>query len=131
MKVINTFNYEPLNSVQSKYFFGYTGGENPKMIATSKQLWKMQDLSNKIYHYYFCIETFGEKINHKNNLSVFSKLQNQMSDTKKVIDEMTEVSLPISLENMNTKIKLLTELLESALPKLQKCVEEALEEQSA
>ena len=124
MKVINTFNYEPLNSVQSKYFFGYTGGENPKMIATSKQLWKMQDLSNKIYHYYFCIETFGEKINHK-------QLQNQMDDTKRVIDEMTEVSLPISLENMNTKIKLLTELLESALPKLQKCVEEALEEQSA
>ena len=124
MKVINTFNYEPLNSVQSKYFFGYTGGDNPKMIATSKQLWKMQDLSNRLYHYYFCIETFGEKINHK-------QLQNQMDDTKRVIDEMTEVSLPISLENMNTKIKLLTELLESALPKLQKCVEEALEEQSA
>ena len=99
MKVIHTFNYEPLNTVQSKYFFGYTGGENPKRIATSKQLWKM--------------------------------LKIQMDDTKRVIDEMTNVSLPMSLDNMATKIKLLTELLESALPKLQNAVEVALEIKSA
>ena len=124
MKVIHTFNYEPLNTVQSKYFFGYTGGDNPKRIATSKQLWKIQDLSNKIYHYYFCIETAGEN-------AVDKQLKLQMADTKRVIDEMTNVSLPMSLDNMAAKIKLLTELLESALPKLQNAVEVALEIKSA
>ena len=124
MKVIHTFNYEPLNTVQSKSFFGYTGGENPKRIATSKQLWKIQDLANKIYHYYLCIETAGENADDK-------QLKLQMADTKRVIDEMTNVSLPMSLDNMATKIKLLTELLEAALPKLQHAVEVALEIKSA
>ena len=54
-----------------------------------------------------------------------------MNDTKRVIDEVTNVSLPMSLDNMATKIKLLTELLESALPKLQNAVEVALEIKSA
>ena len=124
MKIVNTFNYEPLNTVQSKYFFGYTGGDNPKRIATSKQLWKIQDLANKISHYYLCIETAGEKADDE-------QLKLQMADTKRVIDEMTTVSLPMSLDNMATKIKLLTELLESALPKLQHAVEVALEIKSA
>ena len=62
MKVIHTFNYEPLNTVQSKYFFGYTGGDNPKRIATSKQLWKIQDLANKIYHYYFVLKLLEKKL---------------------------------------------------------------------
>ena len=124
MKVIHTFNYEPLNTVQSKYFFGYTGGDNPKRSATSKQLWKIQDLANKIYHYYLCIETAGEKANDE-------QLKLQIADTKRVIDEMTNVSLPMSLDNMAAKIKLLTELLESALPKLQNAGEVALEIKSA
>lgn len=124
MKIVNTLNYEPLNTVQSKYFFGYTGGDNPKRIATSKQLWKFQDLANKIYHYYLCIENAGEKTDDK-------QIKLQMADTKRVIDEITELSLPMSLDNMAAKIKLLTDLLESALPKLQETIEFELKSKSA
>jgi len=124
MKVIKTFNYEPLNTVESKYFFGYTGGDKPKQIATSKQLWLLQDIANKLYHYYFCIETASEYVKQK-------ELKTQIEETKRAIDEMTDVCLPISKENMDRKIKLLKQLLESTLPKLANIVEEALHIKSA
>ena len=124
MKVIETFKYEPLNTVQSKYLFGYTGGDNPKEIATSKQLWLLQDISNKLYNYYYCIETASKYIK-------IYKLNNQMEDTKRAIDELTNLSLPMSKDNMNKKIKLVKQLLESTLPKLATLVEEALQDKSA
>ena len=125
MKVINTLqNYATLDSVQSKYFFGYTGGDKPTEIATSKQLWKIQDISNKLYHYYLTIETVADGIKSQ-------ELQNQLVETKKAIDEMTAVSLPMSKENMNKKIKLLQQLLDSTLPKLSNLVQQTINEQTA
>ena len=123
MTVINIL-YKPLDTVQSKYFFGYTGGDNPKQLATSKQLWKIQDLVNKLYHYYYCIQTVGEKIKNK-------QIKNQIEETKATLDEMSCISLPISKENMDRKIKLLTQLLESTLPKLHNLVEESIQINSA
>ena len=49
MKILNTLEtYTTLNSVQSKYFFGVTSGDNPREIATAKQLWKLQDFKQII-----------------------------------------------------------------------------------
>ena len=123
MKVINIL-YKPLDTVQSKYFFGYTGGENPKQIATSKQLWKVQDLVNKLYHHYYCIQTVGEQIKNK-------QIKKQIKDTKRTLDEISTISLPFSKENMDKKIKLLTQLLESTLPQLHNIVEESIQINSA
>jgi hypothetical protein len=52
-------------------------------------------------------------------------------ETKKAIDEMTAVSLPMSKENMNKKIKLLQQLLDSTLPKLSNLVQQTINEQTA
>jgi hypothetical protein len=124
MTVINIL-YKPLDTVQSRYFFGYTGGESPKQVATSKQLWKIQDLSNRLYHYYLCIEAVAEdKVNNK-------QIIKQMKETKQAIDDVSSVSLPCSKENMDKKIKLLTQLLESTLPKLHNIVEESIQINSA
>lgn len=124
MTVINIL-YKPLDTVQSKYFFGYTGGENPKQLATSKQLWKVQDVVNKLYHYYLCIEAVAEdKVNNK-------QIRKQMEETKQTLDELSCISLPMSKENMDKKIKLLTQLLESTLPKLHNLVEESIQINSA
>ena len=120
MKVINALaNYTALDSVQAKYFFGYTGGENPKEVATGKQLWKAQDLANRIYHLYLTIETVSDPIDNDN-------LQSHMKETKQAIDECTQISLPLSKENMGRKIELLTQLLDSTLPKLSGIVQKAI-----
>ena len=124
MTVINIL-YKPLDTVQSKYFFGYTGGDNPKQLATSKQLWKVQDLVNRLYHYYLCIESVAEdKVKNK-------QITKQMEETKQTLDEMSCISLPMSKENMDKKIKLFTQLLESTLPKLHNLVEESIQINSA
>ena len=118
MKVLNTLEtYTTLNSVQSKYFYGVTSGDNPREIATAKQLWKLQDLSNKLYHFYYAIESVLDVCENK-------EIMNTLHDTKEMIDEMSEVSLPISKSNTDKKIKLLIDALESTLPKFSKLVQD-------
>ena len=118
MKVLNTLEtYTTLNSVQSKYFFGVTTGEPVVEIATAKQLWKLQDLSNKLYHFYFAIETVLDVCENK-------EIMNTLYDTKRMIDELSEISLPMSKSNTDKKIKLLIDALESTLPKFSKVVQD-------
>jgi len=118
MKVLNTLEtYTTLNSVQSKYFYGVTSGDNPREIATAKQLWKLQDLSNKLYHFYYAIESVLDVCENR-------ELMDTLYDTKRMIDEMSEVSLPISKSNTDKKIKLLIDALESTLPKFSKLVQD-------
>ena len=118
MKVLNTLEtYTTLNSVQSKYFFGVTSGDNPREIATAKQLWKLQDLSNKLYHFYYAIESVLDVCENK-------QLMATLADTKEAIDELTVLDLPMSKTNTDKKIKLLIEMLESTLPKFSKLVQD-------
>ena len=118
MKVLNTLEtYTTLNSVQSKYFYGVTSGDNPREIATAKQLWKLQDLSNKLYHFYYAIESVLDVCENR-------ELMDTLYDTKRMIDEMSEVSLPMSKSNTDKKIKLLIDALESTLPKFSKLVQD-------
>ena len=118
MKILNTLNtYKTLNSVQSKYFYGVTSGDNPKEIATAKQLWKLQDLSNKLYHYYYAIESVLDCDEN-------AEIMNALDDTKRMIDELSELSLPMSKPNPDKKIKLLIDMLESTLPKFSKLVQD-------
>jgi len=118
MKILNTLNtYKTLNSVQSKYFYGVTSGDNPKEIATAKQLWKLQDLSNKLYHYYYAIESVLDCDEN-------AEIMNALDDTKRMIDELSELSLPMSKTNTDKKIKLLIDMLESTLPKFSKLVQD-------
>ena len=118
MKILNTLNtYKTLNSVQSKYFYGVTSGDNPKEIATAKQLWKLQDLSNKLYHYYYAIESVLDCDEN-------AEIMNALDDTKRMIDELSELSLPMSKTNTDKKIKLLIDALESTLPKFSKLVQD-------
>ena len=118
MKVLNTLEtYTTLNSVQSKYFFGVTTGEPVIEIATAKQLWKLQDLSNKLYHFYYAIETVLDVCENK-------EIMNTLYDTKRMIDELSEISLPMSKSNTDKKIKLLIDALESTLPKFSKLVQD-------
>ena len=118
MKVINTLEtYTTLNSVQSKYFYGVTSGDNPREIATAKQLWKLQDLSNKLYHFYYAIESVLDVCENK-------QLMATLADTKEAIDELTVLDLPMSKTNTDKKIKLLIEMLESTLPKFSKLVQD-------
>ena len=49
---------------------------------------------------------------------------NTLYDTKRMIDEMSEVSLPISKINTDKIIKLLIDMLESTLPKFSKLVQD-------
>ena len=80
MKVINHLeNYKTLNSVQSKYFYGVTSGDSPREIATAKQLWKLQDLSNKLYHYYYAIESALDA-------DESNAIMNHLDETKQAID---------------------------------------------
>ena len=118
MKILNTLNtYKTLNSVQSKYFYGVTSGDNPREIATAKQLWKLQDLSNKLYHYYYAIESVLD-------CDESAEIMNALDDTKRMIDELSELSLPMSKTNTDKKIKLLIDMLESTLPKFSKLVQD-------
>lgn len=118
MKVLNTLKtYTTLNSVQSKYFFGVTTGEPVIEIATAKQLWKLQDLSNKLYHFYFAIETVLDVCENR-------EIMDTLYDTKRMIDELSEISLPMSKSNTDKKIKLLIDALESTLPKFSKLVQD-------
>tara|TARA_Y100001935_G_C17308072_1_gene513761 strand:+ start:3003 stop:3380 length:378 start_codon:yes stop_codon:yes gene_type:complete len=118
MKILNTLNtYKTLNSVQSKYFYGVTSGDNPREIATAKQLWKLQDLSNKLYHYYYAIESVLDCDEN-------AEIMNALDDTKRMIDELSELSLPMSKTNTDKKIKLLIDMLESTLPKFSKLVQD-------
>tara|TARA_R110002012_G_C11369292_1_gene581807 strand:+ start:276 stop:653 length:378 start_codon:yes stop_codon:yes gene_type:complete len=118
MKVINHLeNYKTLNSVQSKYFYGVTSGDNPREIATAKQLWKLQDLSNKLYHFYYAIESALD-------VDESNQIMNTLEDTKQAIDELSEISLPMSKSNTDKKIKLLIDMLESTLPKFSSLVQE-------
>ena len=118
MKVINHLkNYKTLNSVQSKYFYGVTSGDNPREIATAKQLWKLQDLSNKLYHFYYAIESALD-------VDESNQIMNNLEDTKQAIDELSEISLPMSKSNTDKKIKLLIDMLESTLPKFSELVQE-------
>ena len=118
MKILNTLNtYKTLNSVQSKYFYGVTSGDNPREIATAKQLWKLQDLSNKLYHYYYAIESVLDCDEN-------AEIMNALDDTKRMIDELSELSLPMSKTNTDKKIKLLIDALESTLPKFSKLVQD-------
>ena len=118
MKILNTLNtYKTLNSVQSKYFYGVTSGDNPREIATDKQLWKLQDLSNKLYHYYYAIESVLDCDEN-------AEIMNALDDTKRMIDELSELSLPMSKTNTDKKIKLLIDMLESTLPKFSKLVQD-------
>ncbi len=118
MKILNTLNtYKTLNSVQSKYFYGVTSGDNPREIATAKQLWKLQDLSNKLYHYYYAIESVLDCDEN-------AEIMNSLDDTKRMIDELSEMSLPMSKSNTDKKIKLLIDMLESTLPKFSKLVQD-------
>ena len=118
MKVLNTLNtYTTLNSVQSKYFYGVTSGDNPREIATAKQLWKLQDLSNKLYHFYYAIESVLDVCENE-------QLMATLTDTKEAIDELTVLDLPMSKTNTDKKIKLLIEMLESTLPKFSKLVQD-------
>ena len=118
MEILNTLkNYTTLNNVQSKYFYGVTSGDNPKEIATAKQLWKLQDLSNKLYHYYYAIESVLDCDEN-------AEIMNSLDDTKRMIDELSEMSLPMSKSNTDKKIKLLIDMLESTLPKFSKLVQD-------
>ena len=118
MKILNTLNtYKTLNSVQSKYFYGVTSGDEPREIATAKQLWKLQDLSNKLYHYYYAIESVLDCDEN-------AEIMNALDDTKRMIDELSELSLPMSKTNTDKKIKLLIDMLESTLPKFSKLVQD-------
>ena len=111
MKVLNTLEtYTTLNSVQSKYFYGVTSGDNPREIATAKQLWKLQDLSNKLYHYFYAIESVLDCDEN-------AEIMNTLDETKQMIDELSKISLPMSKSNTDKKIKLLIDMLESTLPK--------------
>ena len=103
--------------MQSKYFFGVTTGEPVIEIATAKQLWKLQDLSNKLYHFYYAIETVLDVCENK-------EIMNTLYDTKRMIDELSEISLPMSKSNTDKKIKLLIDALESTLPKFSKLVQD-------
>ena len=118
MKVLNTLEtYTTLNSVQSKYFYGVTSGDNPREIATAKQLWKLQDLSNKLYHFYYAIESVLDVCENK-------EIMNTLYDTKQAIDELTVLDLPMSKTNTDKKIKLLIDMLESTLPKFSNIVQQ-------
>lgn len=118
MKILNTLNtYKTLNSVQSKYFYGVTSGDNPREIATAKQLWKLQDLSNKLYHFYYAIESVLDCDEN-------AEIMNSLDDTKRMIDELSEMSLPMSKSTTDKKIKLLIDMLESTLPKFSKLVQD-------
>ena len=59
------------------------------------------------------------------------ELEKQIKDTKRTLDEISTISLPFSKENMDKKIKLLTQLLESTLPQLHNIVEESIQINSA
>ena len=118
MKILNTLEtYTTLNSVQSKYFYGVTSGDNPREIATAKQLWKLQDLSNKLYHFYYAIESVLDVCENK-------ELMATLEDTKQAIDELTVLDLPMSKTNTDKKIKLLIDMLESTLPKFSNIVQQ-------
>ena len=118
MKILNTLkSYTTLNSVQSKYFYGVTSGDNPREIATAKQLWKLQDLSNKLYHYFYAIESVLDCDEN-------AEIMNTLADTKQMIDELSEISLPMSKSNTDKKIKLLIDMLESTLPKFSNLVQD-------
>ncbi len=118
MKILNTLNtYKTLNSVQSKYFYGVTSGDNPREIATAKQLWKLQDLSNKLYHFYYAIESVLDCDEN-------AEIMNSLDDTKRMIDELSEMSIPMSKSTTDKKIKLLIDMLESTLPKFSKLVQD-------
>ena len=118
MKILNTLEtYTTLNSVQSKYFFGVTSGDNPREIATAKQLWKLQDLSNKLYHYFYAIESVLDCDEN-------AEIMNTLDETKQMIDELSKISLPMSKSNTDKKIKLLIDMLESTLPKFSNLVQD-------
>ena len=118
MKILNTLkSYTTLNSVQSKYFYGVTSGDNPREIATAKQLWKLQDLSNKLYHFYFAIESVLDCDEN-------AEIMNTLDENNQMIDELSKISLPMSKSNTDKKIKLLIDMLESTLPKFSKLVQD-------
>ena len=118
MKILNTLkSYTTLNSVQSKYFYGVTSGDEPREIATAKQLWKLQDLSNKLYHYFYAIESVLDCDEN-------AEIMNTLDETKQMIDELSKISLPMSKSNTDKKIKLLIDMLESTLPKFSKLVQD-------
>ena len=118
MKVLNTLEtYTTLNSVQSKYFYGVTSGDEPREIATAKQLWKLQDLSNKLYHYFYAIESVLDCDEN-------AEIMNTLDETKQMIDELSKISLPMSKSNTDKKIKLLIDMLESTLPKFSNLVQD-------
>ena len=118
MKILNTLkSYTTLNSVQSKYFYGVTSGDNPREIATAKQLWKLQDLSNKLYHYFYAIESVLDCDEN-------AEIMNTLDETKQMIDELSKISLPMSKSNTDKKIKLLIDMLESTLPKFSNLVQD-------
>ncbi len=118
MKILNTLkSYTTLNSVQSKYFYGVTSGDEPREIATAKQLWKLQDLSNKLYHYFYAIESVLDCDEN-------AEIMNALDETKQMIDEISKISLPMSKSNTDKKIKLLIDMLESTLPKFSNLVQD-------
>ncbi len=118
MKILNTLkSYTTLNSVQSKYFYGVTSGDEPREIATAKQLWKLQDLSNKLYHYFYAIESVLDCDEN-------AEIMNTLDETKQMIDELSKISLPMSKSNTDKKIKLLIDMLESTLPKFSNLVQD-------
>jgi len=118
MKILNTLkSYTTLNSVQSKYFYGVTSGDEPREIATAKQLWKLQDLSNKLYHYFYAIESVLDCDEN-------AEIMNALDETKQMIDEISKISLPMSKTNTDKKIKLLIDMLESTLPKFSNLVQD-------
>ena len=118
MKILNTLkSYTTLNSVQSKYFYGVTSGDEPREIATAKQLWKLQDVSNKLYHYFYAIESVLDCDEN-------AEIMNTLDETKQMIDELSKISLPMSKSNTDKKIKLLIDMLESTLPKFSNLVQD-------
>tara|TARA_A100001388_G_C28616356_1_gene425387 strand:- start:194 stop:574 length:381 start_codon:yes stop_codon:yes gene_type:complete len=126
MKVINHLeNLKPLSKIEAKYLYGDTSGEvEHSELSTSKQLWKIQDLTNKCFAMYFKITTVA------NNYQVENSYKSGRT-TLRLLNELSVFEMPMRKEHANTKIKALTDVLEKTLPEYSELVQAAIKSRSA
>ena len=126
MKVMNHLkNLKPLSSIEAKYLYGDTSGHTEHSeLSTSKQLWKIQDLTNKCFAMYFKITTVA------NNYQVENSYESGRT-TLNLLNEVSVFEMPMRKEHANKKIKSLTDILEKTLPEYSELIQSAISSRSA
>tara|TARA_R100000315_G_C5216798_1_gene129627 strand:- start:501 stop:932 length:432 start_codon:yes stop_codon:yes gene_type:complete len=105
--------HRELTKEQSKFMFGVMGTSNTSPVCTGKQLWFIQDQTNKAWYGFI-------KANHIAEHSGFDTTI--VDNLKQILELSCEMKMPIPKKEAQKIIERLLEFNETRLPELMKLI---------